>query len=266
MSVKTDASGRRSVHVETEVEGTPEEVWAAIATGPGITCWFVPTEGEERVGGTMTRHFGPGMDSAATITEWDPPHRYAAESAGFAPGMPAMATEWIVEARSGGSCVVRVVHSLFASTDEWDNQLESVENGWPSFFKSLRLYMHAFRGLRGATFTAFGASGGTGAEAWDAVARPLALVDATPGSRVSAKAPGFSGVVEEVGGDESPYQALVRLDEPAPGILFAGVLEMGSKAFVKASLYFYGDGAESTASEQQAVWQDWLAGRLASNA
>ena len=48
MSVKKEASGRRSVQVEVEVPGTPEEVWQAIATGPGISSWFVPTRSEER--------------------------------------------------------------------------------------------------------------------------------------------------------------------------------------------------------------------------
>ena len=50
MSVKKEASGRRSVQVEVEVPGTPEEVWQAIATGPGVSSWFVPTEFEERDG------------------------------------------------------------------------------------------------------------------------------------------------------------------------------------------------------------------------
>ena len=81
MSVKKEASGRRSVQVEVEVPGTPEQVWQAIATGPGVSSWFVPTESEERVGGAVVAHFGPGMDSTATVTAWDPPHRFAAESA-----------------------------------------------------------------------------------------------------------------------------------------------------------------------------------------
>jgi hypothetical protein len=50
MSVKKEASGRRSVQVEVEVPGTPEEVWQAIATGPGISSWFVPAEFEVREG------------------------------------------------------------------------------------------------------------------------------------------------------------------------------------------------------------------------
>ena len=44
MTVKKDASGHRSVQAEVEVPGTPEAVWRAIATGPDISAWFVPTE------------------------------------------------------------------------------------------------------------------------------------------------------------------------------------------------------------------------------
>src|SRR5215468_9769575 len=146
MSVKIDPSGRRSIQVEVEVPGTPEQVWEAIATGPGISSWFVPTEMEGRVGGKMVCHFGPGMDSDATITAWEPPHRLSADSDSFAPGGPTVATEWTVEARSGGKCVVRVVHSLFASTDDWDNQLEGTESGWPTFFPILKHYLTHFRG------------------------------------------------------------------------------------------------------------------------
>ena len=62
MSVKKEASGRRSVQVEVEVPGTPEEVWQAIATGPGISSWFVPAEFEERDGKPVAvkMNFGPG--------------------------------------------------------------------------------------------------------------------------------------------------------------------------------------------------------------
>ena len=44
MSVKKEASGRRSIQVEVEVPGTPEEVWQAIASGPGISAWLAPAE------------------------------------------------------------------------------------------------------------------------------------------------------------------------------------------------------------------------------
>ena len=64
MSVKKEPSGRRSVQVEVELPGTPEEVWQAIASGPGISAWFVPTEFEERDGKPVALkvELGPGME------------------------------------------------------------------------------------------------------------------------------------------------------------------------------------------------------------
>src|SRR5262245_60112242 len=109
MSVKKESSGQRSVQVEVEVEGTPEEVWQAIATGPGVSSWFVPTTIESDEQGKPTRvlsNFGPGMESVATVTSWNPPHKFTADSADLGPDAPKVATEWIVEAKSGGKCVV----------------------------------------------------------------------------------------------------------------------------------------------------------------
>ena len=75
MSVKQEANGRRSVQVEFEVPGTPEEVWQAIATGPGISSWFVPTDIEERDGKpvAVNYHFGPGMEIRSVVTACDRP-------------------------------------------------------------------------------------------------------------------------------------------------------------------------------------------------
>ena len=162
MSVKKEASGRRSVQVEVEVPGTPEEVWQAIATGPGISSWFVPTEFEERDGKpvAVTLNFGPGMESRSAVTAWDPPRMFAAQGEGWG-GSPPIADEWSVEARAGGICVVRVVHSLFASTDDWDNQLEGTESGWPGFFRILRIYLTHFRGQRSAMMQWIAPAAGT---------------------------------------------------------------------------------------------------------
>src|SRR5262245_37552969 len=120
MSVKKEASGRRSVQVEIEVPGTPEEVWQAIATGPGISAWFVPTEFEERDGKTVAVkvNMSPGMESRSAVTAWEPPRKWAAHSDGWVSGMPPIAHEWSVEARGGGICIGRIVQSLFASTDD----------------------------------------------------------------------------------------------------------------------------------------------------
>ena len=259
MSLKKEASGRRSVQVEVEVPGTPEEVWQAIATGPGVSSWFVPAELDEREGGAITCHFGPGMDSSATITEWDPPHRLAAESRDLGPNAPTLATEWIVEARSGGTCVVRVVHSLFASTDDWDNQLESTESGWPAFFLILRLYLTHFRGQPCSTFQVAGFAPGPESKAWDVLTGALGLGGATLGQRrtTSAGAPPLAGVVEAVREDRHPY-AMLLLDEPAPGAAFLNTCGMGTQVFLAIGFYFYGDRASVTAARDEPLWRAWM--------
>ncbi|WP_437768786.1 hypothetical protein WMF27_11640 [Sorangium sp. So ce281] len=89
------------------------------------------------------------------------------------PGGPKVATEWIVEARSGGTCVVRVVHSWFASTDDWDNQFEGHMHGWAAFFRILRLYLAHFRGQPCAAFQLMGAGAEPKAATWGALVGPL---------------------------------------------------------------------------------------------
>ena len=67
----------RSIEVEVEVPGTPEEVWRAIATGPGITSWYVPHEVEEHQGGSATASFGSGpeMQVPGRVATWEPHRR-----------------------------------------------------------------------------------------------------------------------------------------------------------------------------------------------
>jgi uncharacterized protein YndB with AHSA1/START domain len=66
MIKKTDSPATRSVEVAIDVPGTPEEVWQAIATGPGFTAWFVPTRIEEREEARSRSRFAPGMESRAS--------------------------------------------------------------------------------------------------------------------------------------------------------------------------------------------------------
>ena len=189
MSVKKEPSGRRFVQVEVEVPGTPEEVWRAIATGPGISSWFVPTEFEMRDGKPVAvkLDFGPGMESRSAITKWDPPRMFGAQGEGWG-GSPPIADEWSVEARAGGTCIVRIVHSLFAETDDWDNQLEGTESGWPGFFRILKIYLTHFRGQRSATMQWIAPAAGTEAEAWETLTAALGLEDVSAGQRWTAPA------------------------------------------------------------------------------
>jgi uncharacterized protein YndB with AHSA1/START domain len=263
MSVKKEASGRRSVQVEVEVPGKPEEVWQAIATGPGISAWFCPTEFEERDGKPVAvkLNFGPGMESRSVVTAWDPPRMFAAEGSGWG-GSPPIADEWSVEARAGGVCVVRVVHSLFASTDDWDNQIEATESGWPGFFRILRLYLTHFRGQRSAMMQWIAPAAGTEAEAWDTLTAALGLKGLSAGQRGTAPAgvPALSGVVEHA--SQSPCNALLRLDKPGLGAAALGAVNFGGSVMVTLSFYLYGDQAASIVAREQPLWQAWIKERF----
>ena len=58
---------------EIEVDASPEEVWDAIATGPGVDAWFMGVnEIEPREGGTTRMQFR-GSSEETTITAWQPP-------------------------------------------------------------------------------------------------------------------------------------------------------------------------------------------------
>jgi uncharacterized protein YndB with AHSA1/START domain len=262
MSVKKEASGRRSVQVEIEVPGTPEEVWQAIATGPGISSWFVPAEFDVRDGTpvAVTLSFGPGMDSRSAVTAWEPPRRWAAQGEGWG-GSPPIADEWSVEARAGGVCVVRIVHSLFAETDDWDSQLEGTESGWPGFFRILRIYLTHFRGQRSATMQWIAPAPGSVGDAWQTLTAALGLKGMTVGQRWTAPegVPAVSGVVEHVG--EHPGNALVRLDTPGPGVAALGAVDFGG-SMVTLSFYLYGDDAAATAAHETPRWQTWIDDRF----
>jgi uncharacterized protein YndB with AHSA1/START domain len=259
MSVKKEANGRRSISVEVEVPGTPEEVWDAIATGPGISKWFVPAQAEPRVGGKITLNFGPGMDSVSEVTAWDAPHRFSATGEGLGPEAPAMATEWTVEARAGGTCIVRVVHSLFAETDAWDNQLGEVESGWPSFFVVLRMYLSQYRGQPGASFQVMGPVKGSTGEGFRTALGKLGVPTPAPGAKIQPRAgnPPIAGVVEQIGPEAHPNQLIVRLDQPSPGAAMLSTCGFGEQTFFVGSFYFFGPQAkEGLKAEKE--WQEWL--------
>jgi uncharacterized protein YndB with AHSA1/START domain len=269
MSVRKEASGRRSVQVEVEVAGTPEEVWRAIATGSGVSSWFVPTEvvaGENGVPSRVIAHFGPGMDSTATVTAWNPPYRFAAESRDLGPEAPPVATEWIVEARSGGSSIVRVVHSLFASTDDWDDQLAGFESGWPAFFLILRLYLSYFRDLPCSAFQLMGVARQSESEAWDLLSASLGLSGATTGQRrhTLSTAPRLAGLIEQTGEGRHAHQFLFRLDEPAAGIAHLFALTICGQVYLTIRIYLYGERASAAVEQEEPLWKKWIAERFPS--
>ena len=154
--------------------------------------------------------------------------------------------------------MVRVVHSHYASTDDWDNQLEGTESGWPGFFRILRIYLTHFRGQRSAMMQWMAPAAGTEAEAWETLTAALGLKGLSAGQRWTAPAgvPALSGVVEHV--TQRPYIALLRFDTPGPGTAALGAVNCGGPIMVALNFYLYGDQAAGTVARESPRWQAWF--------
>src|SRR5262249_37360117 len=78
------------------------------------------------------------------------------------------------------------------------------------------------------------------------------------GQRWSAPAgvPAFGGVAEYY--TESPYDALLRLDKPGPGIAAVGAFNCGGPRTAALNFYLYAAQAVGTVAPETARWQAWF--------
>jgi uncharacterized protein YndB with AHSA1/START domain len=247
--------------LDIAVPGTPEQVWAAIASADGITAWMMPTDLEPREGGAVTFHMGPAPDEAShgRVTHFEPTRRIAYEEdwatlVGHAGAdVTPLVTEFLVEAQSGGSCVVRVVTSAFGTGADWENEFfEEMATGWAPMLDNLRLYLTHFPGQRAASLWA-GSSFTTSPEAAIDAARD-ALGVATVGDSVTGR--DIDGRVERV----LERHFLVRVDRPVEGWLSFYAFGADGASGIHLVGYLFSDGAAAYVEREQPSWQRWLDG------
>jgi uncharacterized protein YndB with AHSA1/START domain len=267
MTDPEDTSETRSFELEIEVPGTPEEIWDAIATGPGITAWMHPTEVEEREGGRLAFDMGSGMNMSGKVTGWDPPKRFVEESEWEVEGAPKalLATEWLIEGRGGGTCVVRMVTTGFGTEAAWDDEIEGFTEAMESALQSLRLYLTHFPGQRGTWMRVFGSSTAPQDETWTRLIDALGLHGATEGTHVTASGdgvPALSGVVERALDGKWQRVLLIRVDEPAPGL--AAIAVYGQVGWTTVQACLYGDEGATAAAREEPAWRAWIQERFPS--
>jgi uncharacterized protein YndB with AHSA1/START domain len=262
MSKKKVEGERSSIEILVDVPGTPEQVWQAIATGQGITSWLFPTEVEEREGGAVEFHIGPGMESSGTVTAWQPPHHFGYEEPNWMPEAPPLGTEFFIEAKAGGGCTMRLVHSLFGpNAQNWDDQFDSFEKGWLSHFRVLRLYLAHYFGLPSAGIRAMADAGEDESAAWDTLRKALGLDGAQTGEHQAIQVPGvapLAGIVEPPSERGHANELTLRLEAPQNGVLMVGAYTWGEKAHASLGLFLYGDQAAEVAARDGEGWQSWL--------
>lgn len=252
----------RSIAIEVEVPGTVDEVWRAIATGPGISSWYVPHTVEEREGGTAVASFGPGpeMQIPGRVAAWEPPHRVVFDGGD---GVGGLAFEWLVEGRDGGTCVVRLVNTGFGSGDEWDEQYDGMQAGWRMFLTNLRLHLEHFVGRNATSMLPMATWAGPRADTWTRLTEALGLpVAATVGERIEvapANGPSMAGTVVDV----ESWRVALLLDQPTDGTAFIATEGRAENVGVSVWSYLYGDDAAQIVERDLPRWQQWLDERAA---
>jgi uncharacterized protein YndB with AHSA1/START domain len=251
------------LELEFELPGTAEQIWDAIATGNGMAGWFSPAEVEEREGGALRLFMGEGITSTGSVTKWDPPHVFGYEEPEWPdlmghPGadVTPMVSEFIIEARSGGSCVLRVVTSAFGTGADWEQEVfDDMTKHWVPFFDNLRLYLTHFAGQHVTSMELMVQHDGRRDAIWAAVRDALGV--AAVGDQFEGH--GLQGVVERSNVSPGPTELLIRLGEPIPGLL--NVFAYGSDdgpCTVGLRGYLFSDEAVAYIEREQPAWTTWF--------
>ena len=286
-AVSVGEDGWRRVSAQVEVPGGQDVVWRAVATGPGVSSWFVPARIEERVGGEALLSFGPDMDSVSRIVEWAPPGRFTADSQDLGPGAPTVRSEWSVEpAAAQGRCIVRVEHAVKTDSELWDGALASWAAGWPDFFRLLTLYLEHFADRPSALMALSASAPVPATQAWERLAEALgaggleegtdAVLDLPEGLSLGGAAGRLAVHVQRVGRPPHPHELLLRItggdggdgdggdrgDAP-DGLAHLFAMSMGPDTHFSLRFYLYGESAEATKAATEPAWRSWLAGEFA---
>lgn len=232
------------------LDATPEQVWEAITTGPGVDSWFMGhSEIEPRLGGTNRMELMGGVQES-TITAWEPGRRLAFR--GDEPDGTFMAFEYLIEGRAGGSTVLRFVHNGILGGDDWEAQYDGLKEGDPMYMRMLAMYLKHFGG-RVANYNMFlvGPAVPDDEKVWSRFASALSLTgEITEGARVRLDVPGLAstdGVVEFI---SAPHFVGVR---SADGM---HLLIKGYQHAVVVEYHAFSD--ETDEKEVASAWQSWL--------
>ncbi|MGW1105889.1 SRPBCC family protein [Streptomyces sp. NPDC002540] len=239
------------IEQETTLSASPEQVWEAIATGPGIDSWFMGrNEVEPREGGTAAMDTG-GNREESVVTAHEPGKRFATRTATAEDGR-FMAFEYLIEGRDGGSTVLRIVHSGVLGED-WQDEYDALRRGWPFHLHTLREYLAHFPGRIGVPVFALAPSGEQpGQQVRAALIRGLSLPSPVAvGARAHAEPAGLPPVDGEVTWSDDERIEVRTADGLYTFHHFPGVVLMFHHLFGPDT-----DGAE-------AAWQHWLTGLLA---
>ncbi|MGW4485197.1 SRPBCC family protein [Amycolatopsis sp. NPDC004368] len=248
-------SNEFEVAKQVELPASPEAVWDAVATGPGIDSWFMGKH-EVDAGAQRIRFTMGEFTSEAEITTWDPPHRFAYRGAA-APDGSFDAFEFLVEAAEGGTSVLRFIHHGFTAQDWGEEYHESFGRGWDMYLHTLGQLLEHFPGRRARYVIASGPESSAKPEAWAKLVRALGLPESPQaGQPVRFTADGI-GPVEGVLDYSTPHYAGIRTQDALYRFHERSTLGMP----IALGHHLFAAGAD--VEQETKAWQAWLEHALA---
>ena len=237
------------VRKEIELDATPEEVWEAIATGPGIDSWFMGTNEIEPREGGKARMTLPAWTLESTVTVWDPPKRLVLDTGEGDDGR-LMVFEYLIEGREGGSSVLRFVHSGFLPGDDWETEYDALKVGDPMYIHKLAQYLKYFRGRTATPVDVYGPQVPDREQAWARLRGGLGVTGTVAeGDQVRLTPEGLppmEGVVDYA----SPETLGLRTSDGLYRFIYGlgGTIVLGHHIF----------SGDTNQKETEEAWQSWL--------
>ena len=238
-------------HDDVEIDATPQQVWEAIATGPGYDSWYMGhTEVEPGEGGAVRTDLG-GYVMQSTIIAWEPLRRFAYRG-DETPDGRFIAFEFLIEGREQGSTVLRLVTNGFLPGDDWEAEYDAMRKGGAMYFATLVAYLTHFAGRTATPITAAAPMVPDTRGVFDRVPAALGLpAEPAVGDRVRVTLqglPAIEGVVDFVNPDAIGLRTIDALYRFIRG--FFGPMIVTHHVFAEA--------VDQKKTEQ--AWLAWLAG------
>jgi hypothetical protein len=225
---------RRDVVLAAE----PDQVWPAVATGPGLAAWFMPMELDP---------------DSPMVTSWEPGRRLGVRTPPAEDGS-FQTFDYRLEAEGPGRTRLRFAHSGFTG-DGWSGDFEAMTGaGWDMYLYTLGQYLARFAGHPAVYLEAEAPPASAEPEAWPRLLAALGLTEPVElGAAVRFELPGVGGVEGVV---DYATPTFIGLRAPLALIRFHGRAAIKMPVAVSQHTYI---ATFDTASAQRG-WETWLAG------
>lgn len=175
---------------EFEYAASPDQIWDAVATGPGIDAWFMGhSEVEPKDGGAVRFTLGE-FTSVGTITAWQPQVR-------FTYGSDEMSFDYVIAKAANGHTILRLTQSGVLG-DNWEAEYEALEKGWNLYLHTIDEYTTHFPGRTATTIDAMGAQAENADKAWEILTTALGIDAPGVGDHVHLPVADVDGVIDYV--------------------------------------------------------------------